>query len=692
MANDFLFELGCEELPSASVLSLAKNLAESVEQSLKKAQLSYTRVKFFATPRRLALLIEGLSEQQPVQEIEKRGPASTAAFNLDGSPTPALLGFAKSCSVNIEQLQRSKTEKGEWMVYRSSLPGSLTKELLSPMITEALRTLPLAKAMRWGEGDDEFARPVHWMVMLWGNEVLAAHIFGINSGRLSYGHRFHHPHAVEISHPKDYEELLRQAFVITDYDKRHQVIKEQIAAVALKHHALAIMPKSLLDEVCSIVEWPVALVVPFAREFLEVPQEALVAAMQVHQKSFALLDKHNNQLMPFFITIANIESTSPEQVIHGNEKVMNARLSDAAFFYTTDKKQPLAHYFAATQKVIFQAKLGTLADKTKRMLLLMRSVQKILNVPEIQSERAVELSKCDLMTGMVGEFPELEGLMGYYYAQNDAESPEVALALKEQYYPRFAADSLPQSSLGLALSLVDRLDTLAGIFAIGQRPSGIKDPFKLRRHALAIVRMLISCPAQLNLRELISAAVANFREMVSAPEALQEEIHSFVFERLTSFYHAQGYSIDRINAVKTRQDNWLYDFDQRLQALQQFIAQPEAESLVAACKRVNNLLQNQSLCSDGTVAENLLQHEKELILYKALTNKEETLAALYGQGHYNDILQQLAALRTPVDSFFDQVMVLVDDSTLRNNRLYLLAKLQKILGGVADISLVHYAA
>ena len=528
MVHDFLFELGCEELPSGAVWSLADELATYLLAALDKAKLSYGVVKRFATPRRIAITIYDLQVEQESQSITRRGPALVASYDTEGKPLPALIGFAKSCGVDVTQLTKIHTDKGEWMVFETHTVGSKTKELLPALVSQSLASLTIAKPMRWGSGDVEFARPVHWAVMLLGDEVIDHEFLGVKTSRQSAGHRFHHPQQVTIASAKDYESQLQEAFVIADFSTRRHLIQVQVAQLAAAYQATAIMPEELLDEVTSIVEWPQALLAHFEEEFLEVPAEALIASMQSHQKCFALKDDKHSTLLPYFITVANIASSKPEQVILGNEKVMRARLSDAMFFFRQDKKQTLSAHIPATQQVIFQTKLGSLYDKAIRVHALMLHLCQALNIPQEQAVRAALLSKCDLMTGMVAEFPELQGLMGYYYALHDGEDIRVAKALDEQYMPRFSADRLPETDLGLALSLADRIDSLVGIFAIGQKPSGVKDPFKLRRHALAVVRLLISTPAAFNVTALIDEATAHYSDTQSLDKALINELKPII--------------------------------------------------------------------------------------------------------------------------------------------------------------------
>ncbi len=688
MVNDFIFELGCEELPSGAVWPLANEFANQLLAALDKAQLHYGEVKRFATPRRLAIVIRDLQTEQESQTVTRRGPAAVAAYDQEGKPTPALLGFAKSCGVEIEQLIKIQTDKGDWMVCETKNSGSQTKKLLPGLVSQCITSLPIAKPMRWGNGEEEFARPVHWAVMIYGDELLDHTILGVKTGRQSRGHRFHHPQVIFIESAQSYESQMRDAFVIADFAVRRQMIKDQVQQLAVPYNATVIMPEELVDEVTSIVEWPQALIANFEEEFLEVPAEALIASMQSHQKTFALKNQQG-ELLPHFITVANIVSINPQQVIQGNEKVMRARLSDAAFFFRQDKKQPLSQHIPATEQVVFQARLGSLQDKARRVKGLMTHLSQSLDISQQQAERAALLSKCDLLTGMVGEFPELQGLMGYYYALNDGEDKNVAQALNEQYMPRFAADNLPESTLGTALSLADRLDTLVGIFAIGQKPSGVKDPFKLRRHALAVVRLLIATPAALNIATLIDEAIKNYGDTLPADKTLILDLKPFILERLQSYYQSLGISVDLIHAVRARQDEWLYDLDKRLNALKSFVTMPEAASLSAACKRVNNLLSQAKINFTIDINEQLIEEGVEQSLYDHLNQVAHSIEALYVAEDYGSVLKQLASLREPVDAFFDQVMVMVEDEQVKKNRLAILAKLQKLLQGVADISMLQ---
>jgi len=686
--HDLLFELGTEELPSGSVKLLSDALAKGVVAGLLKATIGHGHVRAYATPRRLAVFIEKVETMQVSQHISRRGPAVSSSQTIDGQPLPALIGFAKSCGVHLDELSTVKTDKGEWWAYESESPGVSTSELLPAIITDALASLPIAKPMRWGSSDLAFARPVHWALLLFHDAVVHAEILGVVTGRQSFGHRFHHPQAIEIATPKDYEVRLQDAFVIADFAVRRDLIAQQVQQLAAQHTLNAVMPDALLDEVTSIVEWPQALFASFDDSFLEVPQEALIAAMQVHQKCFALQTEQGD-LSPHFITISNISSKNPAEVIAGNEKVMRARLSDAAFFYNQDKKRPLSDYSLATKKVVFQIKLGSIWDKTTRMALMMRSLISLLELPPIEAERAASLSKCDLLTGMVGEFPELQGVMGYYYATHDNEKAEVAVALKEHYLPRFATDELPQANLSKALSLVDRLDTMVGLFAIGQKPTGVKDPFKLRRHALAVVRLLVSIEAPVSLSMLINEMRHIYGEKLPACDTQMLELRTFILERMHSFYQTQGVASEWVHAVRQRQDDWLFDIDKRVKALQVFVGQPEALALSATSKRVTNLLQH-AVHSDElqTVDVSLLQEASERALFERIEAVEALVAPRYAMGDYGFILSQLANLRDPVDAFFENVLVMADDTDIKKNRLCLVARLQALLQGVADISLI----
>jgi glycyl-tRNA synthetase beta chain len=687
MVSDVFFELGCEELPSGSVLPLAEALTTQVLAALDKAQLKYDSVAQFATPRRMAFRITGVEDFQATQKTLRRGPALAQAYDKTGQPTPALMGFAKSCGVELKDLSTLETDKGAWVVFEEVKPGESLVNLLPGIIQHALSSLPIAKPMRWGAGDAEFARPVHWAILFVGDTCISMDVLGVSSGKCSYGHRFHHPKAVPLVSGSSYEEQMEKAFVIADFAKRRAEIVSQIQKLALKLNAEVIMPDDLLDEVTSIVEWPEALLVTFDAHFLEVPPEVLIASMQVHQKCFALKD-NQGKLLPYFITVANLVSQDSALVIAGNEKVMKARLSDAAFFFRQDRKQPLSAQMAATSQVIFQKNLGSLLDKSQRALKLMQYFAKTMDLDFKDATRAAELSKCDLLTGMVGEFPDLQGLMGYYYALHDKEPLAVAQALQEQYLPRFAKDDLPKTKIGLALSLADRLDTLVGIFAIGQKPTGVKDPFKLRRHALAVVRLMLAAEEPLSLSELFNETSLTLHEKCTIKSSTLEELKSFILERLPSFYANEGFSQDVVKAVLAIQNDTLIDTDKRIRALATFTNSPDLKALSAVSKRVNNLLQQAGKLDANPFSESLLEHSSEKALFQALQKVQESMLDAYKTCDYVTILQLLSSLRTPLDVFFEEVMVMVENEALKNNRLQLLRRLQDMLKGVADISLL----
>lgn len=689
MLTDVLFELGTEELPSGAVWPLADALAKNLMDACTKAGITVGEARPFATPRRLAVRLCGVVEKQANQTIARRGPPCASSRDAEGKPTQALLGFAKSCGVALDALTTVTTEKGEWWAFEAEKEGALTKDLLPALINEAIAALPFAKPMRWGSGDREFARPVHWALLLYGKDVIVCDVLGLKTGNTTRGHRFHQPKPIEVVSPAVYESLLQEAFVIADFALRRETLVKDIRQLAESHGYHAVMPESLVDEVTSIVEWPKPLMIQFDSVFLEVPPEVLIAAMQSHQKCFALRDDAGH-LVPYCITVANIESKSPNDVIHGNEKVMRARLSDAAFFYHQDRKEPLSHYALATANVVFQARLGSLQDKATRLGALMTHLAEPLQLDSTKALRTAFLSKCDLMTGMVGEFPELQGLMGSYYARNDQEDEAVALALYEQYLPRFAADDLPCSPLGLALSLADRIDTLVGNFAIGQKPTGVKDPYKLRRHALAVLRMLIATPIPLRLSSLIAESALFYGETLTVSKASQDEVCAFILDRLPSLYQGQHIPQDVVQAVCARENDWLFDLDNRVKALLTFTTTKDAAQLSHACKRVNHLLHQASVVLNAdALDEALLQEAAEKDLLREIKAVEARVAPLYALSEYAGILSNLARLRPFVDAFFAHVMVMVDDNALKTNRLCLLLRLQQLLQGVADISLLQ---
>jgi glycyl-tRNA synthetase beta chain len=689
MSRDFLFELGTEELPSGSVFPLAEALAERITAGLAKARLKHGVARAFSTPRRLAVLIHDVQLEQASHHVERLGPREDAGLQPDGTPSKALLGFARSCHIAVDDLVVVDTPKGRRFSYNAMIPAVPTAQILPDVVHDAVMGLPISKPMRWGSGSQGFVRPVHWAMLLFGEDVVKLELFGCVTHNLSFGHRYHHPEAIKIDAPKDYEACLRDASVMVDFKARRDAITDSVIQALLPIDAEAVMPEALLDEVASIVEWPTALLVKFEPKFLDIPSEVLIESMQSHQKCFAVRNREG-ALLPYFVTVSNIKSTSPEHVIQGNERVMKARLSDAEFFFAEDQKQSLHDRVKATENVVFQAKLGSLRDKTARIEAIMSHLIEPLALDAVDASRAAQLCKCDLLTGMVGEFPELQGTMGYYYAKIDGETPAVAEALQEQYLPRFSSDDLPRSTLSIALSLADRMDTLMGTFAIGLKPTGENDPFKLRRHALAIVRLLGALPVSVGLSSLLNAARCAYGTRFLSDEELLPAVQVFILGRLPAFYHTVSNAVELVNAALAKQSDCLRDLNTRIVALEGFMQQPEAKILAAACKRVNKLLKHASVTQDNTyqVDEKLFQDAPERALFQRIVQLESIVAALYKNALYGDILVELTSLREPVDAFFEHVMVMVEDAAIKTNRLRLLARLQALLQGVADMSLL----
>ena len=683
--RDLLIEIGTEELPPKALLRLSQAFTDGVRKGLEQAGLAFGSVHSYAAPRRLAIWIEQLATAQSDREQIRRGPALTAAFDGEGNPTPGAQGFARSCGVTMEQLERLETDKGAWLIYRVMERGRATGDLIPDIVTHALNQLPIPKRMRWGAGTAEFVRPVHWIVLLFGDAVIDAEILSVKSGRETRGHRFHHPQTIYIGEPAAYAPLLEtEGRVMADFATRREAIRGQVieAGVAAGGHAL--IADSLLDEVTALVEWPVAVVGDFETRFLDVPSEALISTMQDNQKYFPVVDAQG-KLLPHFITISNIVSRDPIQVKAGNERVVRPRLSDAAFFWDQDRKQRLENRIDKLGTMVFQTKLGTLLDKQKRVAALAGHIATAIGADKQLAERAAMLAKCDLLTHMVFEFPELQGVMGRYYAQHDGEPAEIAQALDEQYRPRFAGDALPASATGQALAIADRLDTLVGIFAIGQPPTGDKDPFALRRAALGVVRILIEAQRDLDLTELLATAAAGFPTTLNAGAAV-DGVFDFMMERLRAYYTDAGITPDVFDAVHAQRPTRPLDFHARLYAVTEFRALPEAESLAAANKRIGNILRKTEEKIPGTVDTMRLIDTAELDLAKALDELRDGVSAQFDHGDYTAGLRRLAALREPVDRFFDNVMVMAEDAALRANRLALLQQLQGLFLRVADLS------
>jgi glycyl-tRNA synthetase beta chain len=681
-ARDFLVELGTEELPPKALKTLGEAFLAGIEKGLKAAGLSYSASRYYAAPRRLAVLIEQLEELQADRTQNLDGPPVQAAFDKDGNPTQAALGFAKKCGVELSQIDQS----GPKLKFSQSIPGQAAAGLLPGIVETSLNELPIPKRMRWGARKTEFVRPTQWLVMLFGDDVIDCEILAQQAGRVSRGHRFHANHEVRISAPANYAEDLRSAYVIADFNERRAQIAARVDQLAAEQQGTAIVPPVLLDEVSALVEWPVPLVCSFEERFLDVPQEALIITMQDNQKYFCLLDA-NGKLLPRFITVANVESKDPAQIISGNEKVVRPRLTDAEFFFKQDKKQKLESFNQRLANVVFQAQLGSVYDKAQRVSALAGFIAQRIGGDATRAERAGLLCKCDLASEMVGEFPEMQGIAGYYYAKHDGEAEDVALALNEQYMPRGAGAELPSTLTGAAVALADKLDTLVGIFGIGMLPTGSKDPYALRRAALGVLRILIEKQLDLDLVEAVSFAIGQFADKIKA-DGLAPQVQDFIFDRLRARYEDEGVEVAVYQAVRAVSPTSPLDFDQRVQAVQAFRALPQAAALAAANKRVSNLLSK----AEGQVAASVEAHHfdnpSEFALNAAIQQAEHAVRPLAEARQYNLALSQLANLREPVDAFFEAVLVNAEDPAVRANRYALLAKLRGLFLGVADISVL----
>lgn len=681
-AQDFLVELGTEELPPKTLVSLADAFLAGIEKGITGAGLTYSAKQVYAAPRRLAVLITALATQQPDRSVNLDGPPRQAAFDADGNPTQAALGFAKKCGVDLSEIDQS----GPKLRYSQTILGKPTTSLLPTIVEDSLNDLPIAKRMRWGARKEEFVRPTQWLVMLFGDQVVDCTILAQSAGRHSRGHRFHHPQDVRISSPAGYLSDLRAAHVLADFNERRQIISKRVDELATQQEGTAIVPPSLLDEVAGLVEWPVPLVCSFEERFLEVPQEALITTMQDNQKYFCLLDV-DGKLLPRFITVANIESKDPAQIIAGNEKVVRPRLTDAEFFFKQDKKQKLETFNDRLKNVVFQAQLGSVFDKAERVSKLAAYIAPRIGGDAPRAARAGLLSKCDLSSEMVGEFPEMQGIAGYYYAKADGEPEDVALALNEQYMPRGAGAELPTTLTGAAVAIADKLDTLVGIFGIGMLPTGSKDPYALRRAALGILRILIEKKLDLNLIETVKFAVTQFGAKIK-PAGLAEQVLDFIFDRLRARYEDEGVDVAVYLSVRALQPASALDFDQRVQAVQAFRKLPQAAALAAVNKRVSNLLSKAEGSIAQTVEPKYFDNANEFSLYSAIQQADHAIQPMAAERQYSESLARLAMLREPVDAFFEAVMVNAEDANVRANRYALLSRLRGLFLGVADISLL----
>lgn len=687
MSSHCLIEIGTEELPPRALMSLARNFADLVQQALVTCELGAQTVEVFATPRRLAMLLNDLPLQQADRQVEKRGPALAAAFDEEGNPSRAASGFARSCGVEVDQLERRETDKGSWLYYCATRPGQSLVELLPEIVSNALNDLPIPKRMRWADRSDDFVRPVKWLLLMVDDEVVETEIFGLRSSNCSYGHRFHAPGKLEIKQATDYEQiLLSQGMVIASFEQRRDHIRKLVEAAALRLGGSARMDEGLLDEVTALVEYPAEVCGQFDTGFLELPVEVLVTTMQENQKYFALF-ADDGRLLPHFISIANIDSRKPEVVAYGNERVIRPRFADAEFFFAQDSKQGLDNMRQRLDSVVFQEKLGSLGDKTRRIMRLAGLIARQSGADPDMVQRAADLCKADLMSDMVGEFPRLQGTMGRYYAELQQEQAQVSEAIEQHYWPRFAGDLLPRTALSQAVALADRLDSLVGIFAIGEKPGGDKDPFALRRAALAVLRIVVENELALDIIDLCQAAAAGYPAALRANTAIADVIE-YIFDRQRAYYQELGIRFDVVDAVAHDQPGLLHDCDLRIRAVQEFQGHEAASALAAANKRIANILRKQPPAGAGVDPE-LFCEDAEKQLYQQLKALDAGVAEQFAQADYLPGLERLAQLRPAVDRFFDEVMVMVDDSAVKNNRLALLDELLQSFRLVADFSRIQ---
>ncbi|MEI9599682.1 glycine--tRNA ligase subunit beta [Moellerella wisconsensis] len=684
----FLVEIGTEELPPKALRSLAESFAANLTAELDNANVDHGKVTWFAAPRRLAIKVADMAPSQPDLVVEKRGPAISQAFDAEGNPTKAAEGWARGCGITVDQAERLTTDKGEWLLYRAQVKGQPVTQLLIDMVSRSLAKLPIPKLMRWGDKETHFVRPVHTVTLLLGSDIVEGEVLGIKSDRVIRGHRFMGEAEFSLENADQYPDiLLERGKVVADYEQRKATIKAGAEKAAQELGGVADLTESLLEEVTSLVEWPVVLTAKFEEKFLEVPSEALVYTMKGDQKYFPVYDKEG-KLLPNFIFVTNIESSDPQQIISGNEKVVRPRLADAEFFFNTDRKQRLEDNLPRLETVLFQKQLGTLRDKTERLEALSGWIAGKIGADVNHATRAGLLAKCDLMTNMVFEFTDTQGVMGMHYARHDGEAEDVALALKEQYQPRFSGDSLPSTDVSAALALAEKMDTLAGIFGIGQFPKGDKDPFALRRAALGVLRIIVEKGYQLDLVEMTQEAARLYGDKLTNQNVVQDVVE-FMLGRFRAWYQELGYSIDTIQAVLARRPTQPADFDARVKAVTYFRTLEEATALAAANKRVSNILSKSAEKLDDSVQAAVLKAPEEVKLATHLVVLQEKLAPMFAAGQYKEALVELASLREVVDGFFDNVMVMDEDHAVRINRLTLLNQLRELFLKVADISVLQ---
>jgi glycyl-tRNA synthetase beta chain len=683
--RDLLFELGTEELPPKSLPVLSRALQAGVEAGLEKAGLAHGGIIPYATPRRLALYIKDLAAAQPDQTVERRGPALNAAYGPDGAPSKALEGFLKSCGATVEQLTTLKTDKGEWVGFSQEVKGGRTADLIPEILRQALAALPIAKRMRWGSGSAEFVRPVHWIVLLFGDEVIETQLLDVPAGRLTYGHRFHHPAALTINSPGEYaNKLLNEASVIADFEARKLKIAESAQQTAASVGGKAHIEADLLDEVTALVEWPVPVLGGFDARYLALPPEVLITTMQANQKYFPVKDKQGG-LLPYFITFSNLASHTLDTVRAGNERVVRPRLSDAEFFWNQDRKRTLESRVPELAQITFQKTLGSVLDKTRRVQRLAVAIAERMETESAFAERAALLAKADLLTQMVGEFPELQGIMGRYYALAEGEPEDIAAAIEEQYLPKVSGGALPESEPGRILALAEKIDTLTGIFSAGLIPTGDKDPYALRRAALGMIRILVETGLDLDLPDLLDFALGQFTHGFDAT-AVRNGVYEFVLERLRGYFLERDFRHDEFEAVLAVRPAKLPDFERRLKAVREFRRLAAAESLAAANKRIRNILRRAEEDIVANVDDHALAETREKNLLEAARRAKEDILPLLHERDYTAALLRLSQLRETVDAFFDGVMVMVDDADLRRNRLGLLSIVEGLFLNIADIS------
>ncbi len=682
-----LVEIGTEELPPKSLKTLSEAFAKGLSKQLTDASLAFTDVQSFATPRRLAVKITKVAAQQADKIVEKRGPSVDVAFDADGNPTKAAAGWARSNGISVDEADRLKTDKGEWLLYKAEVKGQAMADLLPDFVQRALEQLPVAKPMRWGNGDAYFIRPVHTVTLMYGDELVPGEVLGIASNNHLLGHRFHCPQGTQLSNADDYERTLEAAWVIADFDKRRALIESGIAEQAKQAGGRVTSDQELIDEVTALVEWPVALTASFDKQFLDVPKEPLIVTMKDDQRYFPLEDNDGN-LLPQFVFITNIESKDPQQIILGNERVIRPRLADAQFFYEADKKVPLADRVDGLASVLFQKQLGSIKDKSDRIAQVARRIAELLGSNQDIAERAGSLCKADLVSQMVLEFPETQGVMGMYYARNDNEPSGVPEAIYEHYLPRYSGDALPQSITGCAVALADKLDSLVGIFGIGQVPKGDRDPFALRRSAIGLLRIIVEKDLPLDLNVLVDISRESFGDVLTS-ETVTTDVVEFLLGRFRPWYQEQGVSVDAIQAVLARRPTAPVDFDKRVRAVTVFRQLEEAQALAAANKRVANILAKLDAPITGKVDSGLLSANEEIALVKALEEAELSAKDALKSSNYTGALKALAGLQKPVDAFFDNVMVNADDAAVRTNRQAILQRLRELFLQIADISVLN---